>query len=66
MEMEPCIDRTILRDNNGQGVPIAVIYRESRDRLTDRMLDDAGTLRLAERMFICNSTIVPTSLVSPL
>ena len=32
----------------------------------DRVMDDAGTLRFAERMFICNSTIVPTSLVYPL
>jgi hypothetical protein len=47
-------------------MPIAVIYCESRDRLTDRMWNDAGTMRFAERMFICDSTIVPASLVYPL
>jgi 3-phenylpropionate/cinnamic acid dioxygenase small subunit len=121
-----CIYRVIPRDNVEQGLPVAVIYCESRDMLTDRVvalretalfapriarrmttaiclrtidddgmhltasfavfqtmpdrpselflcgscrdrvMDDAGTLRFAERMFIYDSTIVPTSLVHPL
>lgn len=32
----------------------------------DRVIDDAGTLRFAERVFIYDSTIMPTSLVYPL
>ncbi len=32
----------------------------------DRVVDAGGTLRFVERMFIYNSTIVPTSLVYPL
>jgi 3-phenylpropionate/cinnamic acid dioxygenase small subunit len=123
---ETCIYKVIPRDNVEQGMPIAVMYCESRDMLTDRVvalretalfapriarrittaiclraiepdgmhltasfavfqtmpdqpselflcgscrdrvMDDAGTLRFAERVFIYDSTIVPTSLVYPL
>jgi len=31
----------------------------------DRVVDDGGELRFAERLFIYDSTIVPTSLVYP-
>ena len=34
-------------------------------RSQDRVVDDAGTLRFAERLCIYDSTIVPTSLVYP-
>jgi 3-phenylpropionate/cinnamic acid dioxygenase small subunit len=34
-------------------------------RCQDRVVDDAGTLRFAERLCIYDSTIVPTSLVYP-
>jgi len=34
-------------------------------RSQDRVVDDAGTLRFAERLRIYDSTIVPTSLVYP-
>ncbi len=34
-------------------------------RCQDRVVDDGGTLRFAERLCIYNSTIVPTSLVYP-
>ena len=34
-------------------------------RYKDRVVDDGGTLRFAERLCIYNSTIVPTSLVYP-
>jgi 3-phenylpropionate/cinnamic acid dioxygenase small subunit len=123
---EDCIYKVIPRENVEQGLPVAVIYCESRDMLTDRVvalretalfapriarrmttaiclraidgdgmhltasfavfqtmpdrpselflcgscrdrvMDDAGTLRFAERVFIYDSTIVPTSLVHPL
>jgi 3-phenylpropionate/cinnamic acid dioxygenase small subunit len=123
---EACIYKVVPRENVEQGLPVAVIYCESRDMLTDRVvalretalfapriarrmttaiclraidgdgmhltasfavfqtmpdrpselflcgscrdrvMDDAGTLRFAERMFIYDSTIVPTSLVHPL
>ena len=35
-------------------------------RYQDRVVDDAGVLRFAERLCIYDSTIVPTSLVYPL
>ena len=35
-------------------------------RCQDRVVDDGGTLRFAERLCIYNSTIVPTSLVYPI
>ena len=35
-------------------------------RSQDRVVDDAGTLRFAERLRIYDSTIVPTSLVYPI
>ena len=35
-------------------------------RSQDRVVDDAGTLRFAERLCIYDSTIVPTSLVYPI
>jgi 3-phenylpropionate/cinnamic acid dioxygenase small subunit len=123
---ETCLYKVIPRENVEQGLPVAVIWCESRDMLTDRVIalretalfapriarrmtaaiclraidddgmhltasfavfqtmpdrpselflcgscrdrvmDDAGTLRFAERMFIYDSTIVPTSLVYPL
>ena len=34
-------------------------------RYQDRVVDDGGTLRFAERLCIYDSTIVPTSLVYP-
>jgi salicylate 5-hydroxylase small subunit len=34
-------------------------------RYRDRVVDDAGGLRFAERLCIYDSTIVPTSLVYP-
>jgi len=34
-------------------------------RCQDRVVDDAGTLRFAERLCIYDSTVVPTSLVYP-
>ncbi len=123
---ETCIYKVIPRENVEQGLPVAVMYCESRDMLTDRVValretalfapriarritsgiclhaieDDGlrlsasfavfqsmpdqpselflcggcrdrvvaadGTLRFAERLFIYDSTIVPTSLVYPL
>lgn len=123
---ESCIYKVIPRENVEQGLPVAVIYCESRDMLTDRVValretalfapritrritsgiclraiendglqlsasfavfqsmpdqpselflcgscrdrvvDADGTLRFAERLFIYDSTIVPTSLVYPL
>ena len=123
---DACIYKVTPRENIEQGMPIAVMYCESRDMLTDRVtalretalfapriarrmttaiclriiepdgmhltasfavfqtmpdqpselflcgscrdrvVDDAGTLRFAERVFIYDSTIVPTSLVYPL
>lgn len=122
---EVCIYKVIPRENFERGLPVAVIYCESRDMLADRVValretalyapriarritsgiylrsikggalcltanfavfqtmqdqpselflcgssrdrvvDDAGTLRFAERLFIYDSTIVPTSLVYP-
>lgn len=123
--LESCIYKVLPRENHEQGFPVAVIYCESRDMLTDRVValretalyaprtvrritsaiclraiepdglhltadfalfqtmldrpselflcgrcidrvvDDAGTLRFAERLCIYDSTIVPTSLVYP-
>ena len=123
---EACIYKVIPRENVEQGLPVAVIYCESRNMLADRVaalretalfapriarrtttgiclraieddelrlsasfavfqsmpdqpselflcgnsrdrvVDADGTLRFAERLFIYDSTIVPTSLVYPL
>jgi len=120
-----CIYQVIPRENVEQGLPVALIYCESRDMLVDRVValretalfapriarritsgiclraiapdglrlsasfavfqtmqdqpsalflcgrcqdrvvDDGGTLRFAERLCIYDSTIVPTSLVYP-
>lgn len=122
---EDCLYRVIPRENFEQGLPIALIYCESRGMLTDRVvairetslfvprtvrhltgnirlrevgadewrltasfalfqtmadrpselflcgqyqdrvIDDGGQLRFAERICIYDSTIVPTSLVYP-
>jgi 3-phenylpropionate/cinnamic acid dioxygenase small subunit len=35
-------------------------------RLYDRVVDDAGTLRFAERICVTDSTLVPTSLIFPI
>jgi 3-phenylpropionate/cinnamic acid dioxygenase small subunit len=121
-----CVYKVVPRENHELGLPIAVIYCESRDmlfdrvvalretalyaprivrritsaacvraieddglrvtanfavfqtvpdrpselflcgRYQDRIVDDAGTLRFAERLCIYDSTIVPTSLVYPI
>ena len=123
--VDACVYKVIPRENHEQGLPVAVIYCESRDMLTDRVValretalyaprtvrritsaiclravepdglrltadfalfqtmldrpselflcgrcldrvvDDAGALRFAERLCIYDSTIVPTSLVYP-
>lgn len=123
---DTCIYKVVPRENFERGLPVAVIYCESRDMLTDRVValretalyapriarritsgiclrsiessvlcltanfavfqtmqdqpselflcgncrdrvvDDGGELRFAERLFIYDSTIVPTSLVYPL
>ncbi len=123
---EACIYKVIPRENVEQGLPVALIYCESRDMLVDRVValretalfaprvarritsgvclraveadglrltgsfavfqtmpdqpselflcgrcqdrvvDDGGTLRFAERLCIYDSAIVPTSLVYPL
>ena len=123
---EACVYKVIPRENVDQGLPVALIYCESRDmlrdrvtalretalyapriarritadvclraieadglRLTasfavfqtmpdqpselflcgrcqDRVVDDGGVLRFAERLCIYDSTIVPTSLVYPI
>jgi salicylate 5-hydroxylase small subunit len=123
--LDNCIYKVIPRENHEQGFPVAVIYCESRDMLTDRVValretalyaprtvrritsaiclraiepdglhltadfalfqtmvdrpselflcgrcldrvvDDAGVLRFAERLCIYDSTIIPTSLVYP-
>lgn len=123
---EVCVYKVIPRENVEQGLPVALIYCESRDmlmdrvvalretalyaprvarritsgiclraiepgglRLTasfalfqamqdqpselflcgqcqDRVVNDGGTLRFAERLCIYDSTIVPTSLVYPI
>jgi 3-phenylpropionate/cinnamic acid dioxygenase small subunit len=123
---ETCVYKVIPRENVAQGLPVAVIYCESRDMLMDRVvalretalfapriarrmtsgiclhaIEDDGlrlsanfavfqtmpdqpselflcgscrdrvvtaddTLRFAERLFIYDSTILPTSLVYPL
>jgi salicylate 5-hydroxylase small subunit len=123
--LETCIYKVIPRENHEQNFPVAVIYCESRDMLTDRVValretalyaprivrritsaiclraikpdglhltadfalfqtmvdrpselflcgrcldrvvDDAGVLRFAERLCIYDSTIIPTSLVYP-
>ena len=122
---ETCTYKVIPRENVEQGLPLALIYCESRDmlfdrvvalhetalyapriarritsgirlraiapdglaltasfavfqtmpdqpselflcgRCQDRVVEDAGTLRFAERLCIYDSTIVPTSLVYP-
>jgi 3-phenylpropionate/cinnamic acid dioxygenase small subunit len=122
---EACVYQVLPRENHEQGLPVAVIYCESRNmlidrvvalretmlyvprivrritsgiclraivqndlRLTanfllietmpnqpsavflcgrhqDRVVDDGGVLRFAERLCIYDSTIVPTSLVYP-
>jgi 3-phenylpropionate/cinnamic acid dioxygenase small subunit len=122
---EACLYKVIPRENVEQGLPVALIYCESRDmlidrvvalretalyapriarritsgvclraigpdglhltagfavfqtmpdqpselflcgRCQDRVVDDAGMLRFAERLCIYDSTIVPTSLVYP-
>jgi 3-phenylpropionate/cinnamic acid dioxygenase small subunit len=124
--IEACIYKVIPRENVEQGLPVAVIYCESRDMLADRVValretalfapriarrmttgiclraidtdglhltasfavfqtmpdqpsepflcgscrdcvvDAGGSLRYAERIFIYDSTIIPTSLVYPL
>ena len=119
---DACIYKVMPRENHELGLPIAVIYCESRDMLValretalyaprivrritsaacvraieqdglhvtadfalfqtmpdqpselflcgryqDRIVDDGGTLRFAERVCIYDSTIVPTSLVYPI
>ena len=123
---DACIYKVMPRENHELGLPIAVIYCESRDMLVDRVValretalyaprivrrftsaacvraieqdglrvtanfalfqtmpdrpselflcgryqdrivDDGGTLRFAERVCIYDSTIVPTSLVYPI
>jgi 3-phenylpropionate/cinnamic acid dioxygenase small subunit len=122
---EACVYKVLPRENFERGLPVAVIYCESRDMLADRVValretalyapriarritsgihlrsieggvlcltanftvlqtmqdqpselflcgscrdrvvDDGGELRFAERLFIYDSTIVPTSLVYP-
>jgi 3-phenylpropionate/cinnamic acid dioxygenase small subunit len=122
---DPCLYKVIPRENYDQGLPVALIYCESRNMLVDRVValretalyaprivrritsaaclrsvgddglhltanfavfqtmlnrpsevflcgsyqdrvvDDAGVLRFAERLCIYDSTIVPTSLVYP-
>jgi 3-phenylpropionate/cinnamic acid dioxygenase small subunit len=123
--LDNCIYKVLPRENHEQNFPVAVIYCESRDMLTDRVValretalyaprtvrritsaiclraiepdglhltadfalfqtmvdrpselflcgrcldrvvEDAGTLRFAERLCIYDSTIIPTSLVYP-
>jgi 3-phenylpropionate/cinnamic acid dioxygenase small subunit len=123
--VEACVYKVIPRENHELGLPVALIYCESRDMLADRVValretalfaprivrrissavcvraigddglrltaefavfqtmpnapselflcgrcedrvvDDAGILRFAERVCIYDSTIVPTSLVYP-
>jgi 3-phenylpropionate/cinnamic acid dioxygenase small subunit len=123
--VEACVYKVMPRENYQQGLPVAVIYCESRDMLVDRVValretalyaprivrritsavcvrtiaddglrltadfalfqtmtdrpselflcgryldrvvDDGGVLRFAERLCIYDSTIVPTSLVYP-
>jgi 3-phenylpropionate/cinnamic acid dioxygenase small subunit len=123
---EACVYKILPRENFERGLPVAVIYCESRDMLADRVValretalyapriarritsgiclraieggvlcltanfavlqtmqdqpselflcgscrdrvaDDGGELRFAERLFIYDSTIIPTSLVYPL
>ncbi len=124
--VDACVYKVIPRENHEQGLPVAVIYCESRDMLVDRVValretalyaprivrritsgvcvravehdglrltanfavfqtmpdqpselflcgryldrvvDDGGVLRFAERLCIYDSTIVPTSLVYPI
>jgi 3-phenylpropionate/cinnamic acid dioxygenase small subunit len=123
--VDPCVYKVIPRENHEQGLPVALIYCESRNmlidrvvalretalyaprivrritsavclraidadglrvtaifalfqtmpdrpsevflcgRYQDRVVDDGGVLRFAERLCIYDSTIVPTSLVYP-
>ena len=63
---DDCRYEIIPRENFERRLPLAVLRCESKGMLIDRVVRSDGVLKLAERLCVYDSVLVPGSLVYPI